>query len=90
MSMLISNPLGFAADCIHSGDYTGAEQACRQILDRDPAVGDAWFVLGVASQLLGKVAPVGDLLPQLGAAGTWQPGGLEQPRSIALGGPSAR
>ena len=56
MSMLISNPLGFAADCIHSGDYTGAEQACRQILDRDPAVGDAWFVLGVASQLLGKVA----------------------------------
>ncbi len=56
MSMLISNPLAFAADCIHSGDYRGAEQACRELLDRDPAVGEAWFVLGVASQLLGKVA----------------------------------
>jgi Flp pilus assembly protein TadD len=53
--MMLNNPLGFAADCIHSGDYSGAERACRQILELDPGVGEAWFVLGVASQLLGKI-----------------------------------
>ena len=54
--MMINNPLAFAGACIHSGDYPGAELACRQILEWDPGIGEAWFVLGVASQLLGKVA----------------------------------
>ena len=54
--MMINNPLAFAGACIHSGDYPGAELACRQVLEWDPGVGEAWFVLGVASQLLGKVA----------------------------------
>ena len=54
--MMINNPLAFAGACIHSGDYPGAELACRQVLEWDPGAGEAWFVLGVASQLLGKVA----------------------------------
>jgi len=56
MTMMINNPLAFAGACIHAGDYPGAELACRQVLEWDPEVGEAWFVLGVASQLLGKVA----------------------------------
>ncbi len=56
MTMMTSNSLAFAGNCIHLGDYPGAEQVCRRILEWDPAVGEAWFVLGVASQLLGKVA----------------------------------
>ena len=56
MSMMISSPLAFAGDCIHCGDYQGAALACRQVLEWDPGIGEAWFVLGVASQLLGKVA----------------------------------
>ena len=55
MSVMINNPLAMAADCIHSGDYSGAELACRQVLEWDPGVSEAWFVLGVANQLLGKI-----------------------------------
>ncbi len=56
MTMMLNNPLAFAGDCIHAGDYSGAELACRRILEWDPGVGEAWFVLGVARQLLGKLA----------------------------------
>lgn len=52
----LQNPLSYAGACIHAGDYPSAERACRQILDWDPGVGDAWFVLGVATQLRGKLA----------------------------------
>ncbi len=52
----LQNPLVFAGACIHTGDYPSAERACREILEWDPGVGDAWFVLGVATQLRGKLA----------------------------------
>lgn len=52
----LGNPLAFAGACIHAGDYSGAARACREVLEWDPGVGDAWFVLGVATQLLGKLA----------------------------------
>ncbi len=56
MTMMINCPLAFAGACIHAGDYSGAELACRQVLEWDPGVGEAWYILGVASQLLGKIA----------------------------------
>ncbi len=56
MTMRMGHSLAFASSCIHTGDYPGAELACRQILEWDPAVGEAWFVLAVASQLMGRIA----------------------------------
>jgi Flp pilus assembly protein TadD len=53
---MLQNPLAFAGACIHAGDYPSAERACRKVLEWDPGVGDAWFVLGVATQLRGKLA----------------------------------
>jgi Flp pilus assembly protein TadD len=52
----LQNPLLYAGACIHAGDYPTAQRACRKVLEWDPGLGDAWFVLGVATQLLGKLA----------------------------------
>jgi Tfp pilus assembly protein PilF len=54
--MMLHDPLARAGDLIHAGDYPRAEHACRQVVEQNPWVADAWFILGVASQLQGKLA----------------------------------
>ncbi len=52
---MIQNSLSLAGAYLQAGDWPRAELACRQVLAVDPSVGDAWFILGVASQILGKI-----------------------------------
>ena len=52
---MIMDSVALAGSCLQAGDWPGAEHACRQVLAVDPSIGDAWFMLGVASQILGKI-----------------------------------
>ncbi|WP_165227248.1 tetratricopeptide repeat protein [Aquisphaera insulae] len=54
--MIAQDPLAMAGACLHAGDYLGAERASRLAVDRNPWIPDGWFILAVASQLLGKLA----------------------------------
>lgn len=49
------DPLLLAGSRIRSGHPHEAEQICRSIVECNPWVADAWFVLAVASQLQGKL-----------------------------------
>ncbi len=49
------DPLLLAGSRIRAGHPDEAEQICRSIVDQNPWVADAWFVLAVASQLQGKL-----------------------------------
>jgi Tfp pilus assembly protein PilF len=52
---MMHDPLALAGAYLHAGDYLRAEHACRQVVEQNPWVADAWFILGVASQLQGKL-----------------------------------
>jgi Tfp pilus assembly protein PilF len=52
---LSQDPLALAGACLREGDWRGAEQASRLVLQSNPWAADAWFIRGVASQLLGNV-----------------------------------
>ena len=52
---MIQDSLALAGAYLQAGDWPRAELASRQVLAADPSLGDAWFILGVASQLLGKI-----------------------------------
>ena len=51
----IESSLQLAGAWVHAGDLPRAEQACRRLVGVHPWVADAWFILGVVSQLQGRL-----------------------------------
>jgi Tfp pilus assembly protein PilF len=54
--IITHDPLAMAGAYLQAGDLLRAEQCCRQVLEADPGVASAWFILGVVSQLQKRVA----------------------------------
>jgi Tfp pilus assembly protein PilF len=52
---MLRDPLARAGACLQAGDWQGAVQASRQVLLANPWAAEAWFIRGVANQLLGKI-----------------------------------
>jgi Flp pilus assembly protein TadD len=51
----LQDPLLIAGDHVRAGQPDAAERVCRELVATNPWVADAWFILGVASQLQGKL-----------------------------------
>ncbi|MGO9597639.1 MAG: tetratricopeptide repeat protein [Isosphaeraceae bacterium] len=51
----VESSLQLAGAWVHAGDLPRAEQACRRLVGVHPWVADAWFILGVVSQLQGRL-----------------------------------
>lgn len=51
----LTDPLLLAGSHIRAGHPARAEQVCREVVRCNPWSGGAWFILGVANQLLGRL-----------------------------------